>query len=136
MSTVLTRPLTASCHPPANLRVLQMAALLGPLPEELVRGAALGPHLDLSALCQPSSAAAAAAVAPSRVLPPELEQRAAAAAASSGLQAPAPPQCQLYAELAGVDASLADLVVRLLAYDPVQRITAHQVCGEGDVEPR
>lgn len=45
------------------------------------------------------------------------------------LQAPPPPRAAtspLYAELAAVDPQLADLVLGLLAFEPGQRLTAHQ----------
>lgn len=115
-----------------------MAALLGPLPAAMVQGSALGQQLGAATLCTPpvgtAGAASAAAAAGPAALPPELQQRVAAATATGGALRLAPPQhgaagCQLYAELAAVDAGLADLVLHLLRYDPSGRITAHQVCA-------
>ena len=40
---------------------------------------------------------------------------------------PPPASQRLRAELVAVDASLADLVLRLLALDPARRLTAQQV---------
>ncbi len=99
----------------------------------MVKSSALGRQIGAAVLCQrPADGAAAPAMAD---LPAELAQRVAAAAATEGaarrrLELPAPTAartCQLCAELAVVDASLADLVLRMLCYDPAQRVTAQQV---------
>lgn len=105
-----------------------MAALLGPLPEAMLRTSPLAQHTDLSALWS-TTPGGAAATDGRATLPAELEQRAAAAAAAGVRSAPLRAPCALHVELAAVDADLADLVLRLLAYDPTQRITAHEVHG-------
>lgn len=117
--------LTAPAPAPPLPCVLQMVTLLGPLPEHMVRGSAAAQEMGLAALG--GHAARQAARAPQTTLTRELEQRVAAAGVPE-LALPGPRRaCQLRDELAAVDAGCADLVMRLLAYDPAQRLTAHQV---------
>ncbi|EFN56857.1 hypothetical protein CHLNCDRAFT_51650 [Chlorella variabilis] len=111
------------CATPRDL-LHQMVTLLGPLPEHMVRGSAAAQEMGLAALG--GHAARQAARAPQTTLTRELEQRVAAAGVPE-LALPGPRRaCQLRDELAAVDAGCADLVMRLLAYDPAQRLTAHQ----------
>lgn len=124
-----------AAQPVGSARAVQMAALLGPLPEGMVQPSSLGQQIGWAALCRSPAGGAGASVQTRNDLPAELAQRIAATATSAGaagarLETPAPVparSCRLYAEVAAVDASLADLVLHMLCYDPAQRITAHQV---------
>ncbi|KAL4854275.1 Serine/threonine-protein kinase AFC3 [Chlorella vulgaris] len=120
------------CATPRDL-LQQMAALLGPLPVSMVRDSELGQQLAQAAGRASRAGTAAAggatggtgAAVPAAKLPEGLQDRLDSAAA--GLQLAVPHAgCQLYAELAGVDAQLANLVIGLLQYDPARRLTAHQ----------
>lgn len=104
----------------------------------MVQRSTLGRQIGSVVLCQRPAAGAGAWAQARAGLPAELAQRVAAAAAPAGAAGAAGPRlelpvptaaraCPLYAELAAVDASLADLVLGMLCYDPAQRITAQQV---------